>query len=55
MHQQTQENLLTAMRGEAFAYLKYPLFAGQACQDGHADLAALFERTAHVEHFEHFM
>lgn len=42
------------MQGEAFACAKYMLFADQARKSGHAVLAALFERTAHVERLEHF-
>lgn len=51
---QTKDNLLTAMHGEAFACLKYMLFAERARKNGRADLADLFESTAHVERFEHF-
>jgi rubrerythrin len=54
MHTTTQENLRTALRGEAFAGAKYLLFAAQARLNGRPDLAALFERTAAVEHREHF-
>jgi len=51
---QTQKNLSTAMRGEAFAYAKYSLYAKQAQRNGNADLASLFEETANTERFEHF-
>jgi rubrerythrin len=54
MKPQTKDNLLTAMRGEAFAYLKYMLFAERARKNGHRDLADLFEATANVERLEHF-
>jgi rubrerythrin len=54
MNEQTRANLLTAMQGEAFAYAKYLLFAEQARQSGHAEVAALFARTAAVERLEHF-
>jgi len=54
MHTATQENLRIALREEAFAGAKYLLFAAQARQNGHPELAALFERTAAVEHSEHF-
>jgi rubrerythrin len=50
----TRENLLTAMRGEAFAYVKYLLFAEHARKTGNKKLADLFERIADVERFEHF-
>ncbi|CCF84691.1 ferritin family protein [Nitrolancea hollandica] len=55
MHAETLNNLLTAMHGEAFAYVKYLLFAEHARKNGHTDLAELFEKTAKVERFEHFM
>ena len=54
MNAKTRENLLTALHGEAFAYAKYMLFAEHARQAGRADLAQLFEKTAHTEQFEHF-
>ncbi len=54
MNPQTQDNLLQAMRGEAFAFVKYELFADQARQNGREELAALFENTAQVERLEHF-
>src|ERR1019366_10440835 len=50
----TRENLVTAMHGEAFAYVKYMLFAEQARKNGNKKLADLFEKTADVERFEHF-
>jgi rubrerythrin len=51
---QTQKNLSTAMHGEAFAYLKYSLYAKQARDNGDAQLGNLFEKTANTERFEHF-
>lgn len=54
MHTTTQEDLRTALRGEAFAGAKYLCFAAQARLNDRPDLAALFERTAAVEHREHF-
>lgn len=54
LDQTTRENLLTAMHGEAFAYVKYMLFAEQARKNGNKKLADLFEKTADVERFEHF-
>ena len=53
MNQRTQKNLVTAMHGEAFAFVKYMLFAEHARKNGHTELADLFEKTAHVERFEH--
>ncbi len=50
----TQQNLSTAMHGEAFAYAKYLLFAEKAKQSGDAQLAKLLEETAKTERFEHF-
>ena len=46
---QTRDNLLTAMHGEAFAYVKYMLFADRARKNGRTDLASLFESTANQE------
>lgn len=50
----SRKNLLEAMRGEAFAYAKYKLFAKQARESGHFEVADLFDRTADQEFFEHF-
>ena len=52
--QETLDNLSTAMHGEAFAYVKYLLFAEHARKSGNKELADLFERTANTERFEHF-
>lgn len=49
----TRQNLDKAMHGEAFAYAKYMLYAKQARESGHKDLAKLFEDTAKTEHEEH--
>lgn len=54
LQQKTQENLSTAMHGEAFAYAKYMLFAKQARQHGDLELAKLFTRAANTERFQHF-
>ncbi len=54
MNARTRENLLTSMRGEAFAYAKYLLFAEHARKTGRFELARLFEETARTELFEHF-
>lgn len=51
---EVQKDLEVAMKGEAFAYAKYMLFAEQARAHGHADLATLFENTAKTERLEHF-
>jgi rubrerythrin len=50
----TQKDLMTAMHGEAFAYLQYLAFADKARQQGYPQIAALFERTANVEWKSHF-
>ena len=54
LHPQTMKNLSTAMHGEAFAYVKYMLFADHARQEGNTELADLFENTAKTERYEHF-
>lgn len=50
----TQKDLMTAMQGEAFAYLKYMAFADKARSQGYASVAVLFEKTANVEWKSHF-
>jgi rubrerythrin len=50
----TLDDLSTAMHGEAFAYVKYVLYAEHARKSGNKELADLFEKTAHTERFEHF-
>ena len=50
----TREDLMSAMRGEAFAYASYMLFAEAARRNGRAEIAALFEATARTELLEHF-
>ena len=54
LNQKTMENLHTAMKGEAFAYASYLLYAEQARKTGHPEIAELFENTAKTERFEHF-
>ena len=54
MNEQTMQNLSTAMHGEAFAYVKYMLFAEHARQGGDAELADLLQKTAKTERYEHF-
>jgi rubrerythrin len=54
LSKQTQDNLLTAMHGEALAYAKYMLYAQHARSNGKKQLAALFERAARTERFQHF-
>ncbi len=50
----TIANLETAMRGEAFANLKYLRYADQAQASGKPELAKLFRDSANVEANEHF-
>src|SRR4029079_15530918 len=50
----TLDNLTTAMHGEAFAYMKYLLYADHARKSGNKELGDLFEKTANTERFEHF-
>ena len=54
LKKQTQNNLSTAMRGEAFAYAKYMLYAQHARAHGNKQLAALFMQAARTERFQHF-
>lgn len=49
----TTANLSTAMHGEAFAYIKYSLYAQHARKDGNVALANLYEQTAKTERMEH--
>jgi rubrerythrin len=42
------------MHGEAFAYVKYSLYAEHARKSGNQKLADLFDETASTERFEHF-
>jgi rubrerythrin len=54
LDQKTLDNLSTAMHGEAFAYVKYSLYAEHARKSGNQKLADLFDETARTERFEHF-
>ena len=51
----SRKNLMEAMRGEAFAFAKYKLFARQARKGGDNELADIFDKTADQEYMEHFM
>jgi rubrerythrin len=53
LNQKTLYDLSTAMHGEAFAYVKYLLYAEHARKSGNKELADLFEKTANTERFEH--
>lgn len=51
----SRKNLMEAMRGEAFAFAKYKLFAKHARNNGDNELADIFDRTADQEYMEHFV
>lgn len=51
---QTRANLEAAMRGEAYANLKYLRYAEQAEASGQPELAKLFRDSANIEANEHF-
>jgi rubrerythrin len=51
----SRKNLMEAMRGEAFAFAKYKLFARQARNNGDNELAEMFDKTADQEYLEHFV
>jgi rubrerythrin len=55
LHPQTRENLLRAMRREAFAFAAYLLYATQARKHGRPEIAQLFEQVAKEEYFGHFV
>jgi rubrerythrin len=54
LHPQTRENLLSAMRREAFAFAMYLLHTAQAREHGRPQVAELFEKVAEDEYFGHF-
>ena len=54
LDKKTLDDLSTAMHGEAFAYVKYLLYAEHARKSGNKELADLFEKTASTERLEHF-
>lgn len=54
MNAKTLENLSISMHGEAFAYVKYMLYAEHARKSGNTSLADLYEKTAKTERTEHF-
>lgn len=49
----TRENLASSLRGEAFAYVRYSLYAEQARKEGYEDIAKMFEKIAVQERMEH--
>jgi rubrerythrin len=54
MHPTTRSHLEDALRGEAFAALRYALFADRAEEEGREDIADLFEQIGKEERKEHF-
>ena len=54
LNPRTKTNLEAAMRGEAFANLKYQAYAEHARKSGHPEIAKLFDENASVEASEHF-
>ncbi len=52
--ERSRRNLMKAMRGEAFAFATYKLFARQARSNGNLELAALFDKTADQQYLEYF-
>ena len=55
VHPQTRENLLRAMRREAYAFAMFLLYATQARKHGRPQVAELFEQVATEEYFGHFV
>jgi len=54
LHTATKEDVLTALRTEAFTYARSMLFAAAARKNGRTEVADLFESTARTELEEHF-
>lgn len=54
MNETTRQNLLAAMRGEAYAHARYILYGDVAKSEGHHDAAELFYAAARTELYEHF-
>ena len=46
LHSATKEDILTALRTEAFTYARSMLFAAAARKNGRTEIADLFEATA---------
>ncbi|MBA3069234.1 MAG: rubrerythrin [Hyphomonas sp.] len=54
LSEQTRANLDAAMRGEAYASLKYLRYAEVAEASGHPEIAKQFREASNVEASEHF-
>src|SRR4029078_5773844 len=54
LHSATKEDILTALRTEAFTYARSMLFAAAARRNGRTEIADIFESTARTELEEHF-
>jgi rubrerythrin len=54
MNQRTRQNLITAMKTEAFAQAKYARFAARARMEEEWDAARIFQRAADSDRTEHF-
>ncbi|OMI34309.1 ferritin family protein [Streptomyces sparsogenes] len=54
VHARTLADLATTMKGEAFAYASYDLFAAEAGREAHPAVGRLFRDTARTELNEHF-
>jgi len=50
----TRQDLLAAMKNEAFSYVKYTIYAEQARKNGNETLAGVLEHTAADEYEKHF-
>lgn len=54
VHGLARHDIEKAMHGEAFAWVKYAMFADQARAEGYPNLAALFDGVSTIEFREHF-
>lgn len=48
---ETEKNLLKAFAGESQARNRYHMFAEVACEEGYAQIASIFDETAHNEKY----
>ena len=54
MNQRTKQNLITAMKAEAFAQAKYARFAARARMEEDWEAARVFQKAADSDSTEHF-